>query len=80
MYKDKRDVVKEYQLFCEQERLVESSTTASFWCELYLKRDTKINQQRISKIYEYIENKEPDSRWRGMERRNGNIVQNGKCR
>lgn len=58
MYKDKRDVVKEYQEFCRRERLVESLSTASFWCEMYLKRDTKINQQRIVQIYEYIENKE----------------------
>ena len=58
MYKDKRDVVKEYQEFCRRERLVESLSTASFWCEMYLKRDTKINGQRIAKIYEYIESKE----------------------
>ena len=57
MYKDKRDVVNEYQQFCQRERLVESLSTASFWCEMYLKRDTKINQQRIAKIYEYIESK-----------------------
>ena len=57
MYKDKRDVIKEYQEFYRRERLVESSSTASFWCEMYLKRDTKINQQRIAKIYEYIESK-----------------------
>lgn len=58
MYKDKRDVVKEYQEFCRRERLVESLSTASFWCEMYLRRDTKINQQRIAQIYEYIESKE----------------------
>lgn len=58
MYKDKRDVVKEYQEFCRRERLVESLSTASFWCEMYLRRDTKINQQRIAQIYDYIESKE----------------------
>ena len=58
MYKDKRDVVKEYQEFCRRERLVESLSTASFWCEMYLRRDTKINQQRITQIYDYIESKE----------------------
>ena len=58
MYKDKRDVVKEYQEFCRRERLVESLSTASFWCEMYLKRETKIKQQRIAKIDEYIESKE----------------------
>lgn len=57
MVKDKRDVVKEYQEFCERNRLVESVSTASFWCEMYLKRDTKINLYRIKKIYEYIESK-----------------------
>lgn len=58
MAKDKRDVVSEYQQFCKTERLVESLSTASFWCEMYLRKDTNINQQRIAKIYEYIENKE----------------------
>jgi len=58
MYKDKRDVVYEYQEFCRREHLVESLSTASFWCEMYLRRDTKINQQRIAKIYKYIESKE----------------------
>lgn len=57
MAKDKRDVVSEYQKFCENQRLVEDISTASFWCEMYLRKDTKINQQRIAKIYEYIENK-----------------------
>ena len=57
MVKDKRDVVKEYQEFCERNRLVESVSTASFWCEMYLKRDTKINLYRLEKIYEYIESK-----------------------
>ena len=57
MAKDKRDVVTEYQQYCRRERLVESLSTASFWCETYLKRDTKINQQRIAKIYDYIQSK-----------------------
>ena len=57
MAKDKRDVVTEYQQYCRRERLVESLSTASFWCETYLKRDTKINQQRIANIYDYIQSK-----------------------
>lgn len=57
MYKDKRDVVKEYQEYCRRCCLVESISTASYWCEIYLRRDTKINQQRIAQIYEYIESK-----------------------
>lgn len=46
---DKRDVVGEYQKFCENQRLVEDMSTASFWCESHLRKDTKINQQRIAK-------------------------------
>lgn len=57
MYKDKRDVVQEYQDYCRRSGLVEDVSTASFWCEIYLRRDTKINKQRITKIYDYIENK-----------------------
>ena len=53
----KRDVVKEYQEYCRRCCLVESVSTASYWCEEYLKKDTKINQQRIAQIYEYIESK-----------------------
>lgn len=62
MMADKRDVVSEYQKFCENQRLVEDILTASFWCETHLRKNTKINQQRIAKIYEYIENKSKEKR------------------
>lgn len=52
---DKRDIVKEYQDFCFKEHLVESHSTASFFCETYLKKDTKVNSKRIAQVYQYID-------------------------
>lgn len=54
MASDKRDVIKEFQDFCYRGRYVEDMTTASYFCELYLNKETKINGQRITRIYEYI--------------------------
>ena len=61
MLKDKRNVILEYQEFCKKEHLAESPSTASFWCETHLKKDTKINQQRIAEILKYIEKENPDA-------------------
>ena len=55
MAKDKRDIVAEYQKFCERERLVESMATASFFAECHLNKETKINAKRIATLYGYIE-------------------------
>lgn len=54
---DKRNIVNEYQQFCFNNRLVESYETASYFAELYLNKETKINGRRIASLYAYIDSK-----------------------
>lgn len=55
MAKDKRDIILEYQQWCNRNYLAEVMSTASYFAELYLNKETKINNQRIAKLYEYVE-------------------------
>lgn len=55
MAKDRRNIVTEYQQFCKRNCLVEDMSTASFFTERYLKKETKINSQRIATLYAYVE-------------------------
>lgn len=50
-----KTVIDLYRDFCEKNRLVETEATASAFCELFLRKDTKQNQKDISRIYKYIE-------------------------
>lgn len=55
MAKDKRDIILEYQQWCNRCCYAEVMSTASWFAELYLNKETKINGQRIAKLYAYVE-------------------------
>lgn len=52
---DKRDIVGEYQQFCKKNCLAETMRTASYFAEHHLNKETKVNGQRIAKLYSYIQ-------------------------
>lgn len=53
MLKDKRDICKEFMDFCHKNFLVENETSASYFAEKHLNKETKINAERISKLYAF---------------------------
>ena len=50
-----KTVIDFYKDFCKNNMLIETTETASAFCELFLKKGTAQNQKDIAKIYQYME-------------------------